>query len=419
MVRQLPMSDLSRDLASLRIDRDAPPSRGWTKKIIIALVVLAGAAGLIYFVAIPYLRAQVFQTKVDVTEITLVSPAQASIELTSTGYVQAQRISKVTPKVTGKVTRVEVQQGQTVKEGDVLYVLDTSDQAAAIAQAKAQVAAARARAQASRASLTEIKLQAERARRLAAHGVRPEAAADDLEARQSSLAQQARAADADVRAAQAQVKALEINLDGYTVLAPIAGRILNKPPEIGEVIAPVPGAAAAELTGAVEIADFSTLVVETDVPEGRLHMVRPGGPCEIVLDAFPSKRFRGKVQEIIPVVNRAKATVTVKVAFVDEPTGVLPDMSARASFLTEALDAAAVKEAPKLVVPESAVTDRGGGKVVFVVNDGKLRMTSVALGEKYAGGWVLTQGPPAGTHVVKNPSGSLSDGQRVEERTDG
>jgi len=419
MFRQLPMSDLSSDLASLRIDRETPPSSGWARKIIIALVILGAAGGAIYFLAIPYLRAQVFQTKVDVTEITLVSPAQASIELTSTGYVQAERVSQVAPKVTGKVTRVDVRQGQTVKAGDVLYVLDASDQAAAIAQAEAQVAAARARAQASRASLTEIKLQAERARKLAARGVRPEATADDLEARQSSLAQSARAADAEVRAAQAQVKALEVNLDGYTVLAPLAGRILNKPPEIGEVIAPVPGAAAAELTGSVEIADFSTLVVETDVPEGRLHMVEPGGPCEIVLDAFPNKRFRGKVKEIVPVVNRAKATVTVKVSFVDEPTGVLPDMSARASFLSEALDAEAVKEQPKLVVPESAITDRGGSKVVFVVDDGKLRMTPVALGEKYAGGFVLTQGPPAGTHVVKNPSGSLSDGQRVEERTDG
>ena len=64
--------------------------------------------------------------------------------------------------------------------------------------------------------------------------------------------------------------------------------------------------------GSVEIADFDTLMVETDVPEQRLHMVTIGGPAEIVLDAFPSRRYRGRTEEITPQVNRSKATVIVR-----------------------------------------------------------------------------------------------------------
>ena len=52
----------------------------------------------------------------------------------------------------------------------------------------------------------------------------------------------------------------------------------------------------------------ASLLVETDVPEGRLHLVKKGGPCEIVLDAYPDKRFRGEVVEVSPRLNRAKAT---------------------------------------------------------------------------------------------------------------
>ena len=109
-------------------------------------------------------------------------------------------------------------------------------------------------------------------------------------------------------------------------------------------------------------------MVETDIPEGApARWSKVGSPCEIVLDAFPGKRYRGEAVEISPRVNRAKATVGVKVKFVDDADGVLPDMSARVSFLTQALDADALAAKPKTVVPASALAERGGAKVVFVL----------------------------------------------------
>lgn len=409
--------DLSADLRSLKIDRSKNPDRTGPLRYAVILGALAGVGALIYFVAIPYVSSRVFKTKVAVTEISMVSPAQASVELTSTGYVKPQRVSNVGPKVSGRVSKVHVAQGERVEAGTVLYELDIADQKAAVAEANARVAAARAQAQTARANLAEIQLQSERATRLAAQGVRPQSNADDLVAKVGSLQKQVSAADAEARASAAVVKSLEVNLDSYTVTTPIAGTILSKPPELGEVVSPSSG--VPDAPGTVEIADFSTLAVETDVPEGRLHMVEVGSRAAIVLDAFPGESYEGKTLEIVPKINRAKATVPVKVAFVDDPKRVLPEMAARVSFLGKEVDAAAAKQPPKLVVPEVALLDRGGAPVVFVVDGGKLRMVAVQVGEAYAGGRVLLQGPPAGTRVVKNPTDALRDGQSVEERTDG
>ena len=83
------------------------------------------------------------------------------------------------------------------------------------------------------------------------------------------------------------------------------------------------------------------------------------------------------------------------------------------------MDAEAIKEPPKVVVPDAALVDRNGAKVVFVLDGGKVRMTPVKIGDAYAGGRILIQGPAVGTKVIKSPSSTLRDGQAVEERIDG
>jgi RND family efflux transporter MFP subunit len=274
------------------------------------------------------------------------------------------------------------------------------------------VTTAKARVMTAQANLVEIRQQATRERRLAGQGLSPTATAEDLEARAQALTQQVVAAEAEVKAAQAEVKSLEINL-GYTkIVAPIDGTVVGKPIQAGELVGGMQGISLAELV------DFTSLLVEADVPEGRLHLLQPGTPTEIVLDAFPGKRYRGKVAEVSPRVNRSKATVTVKVAFVDDRAGVLPDMAARVSFLSEALDAGSLAEPPKQVVPAAAITERGGAKVVFVVNEGAVRMTPVELGPAFGSGFELVRGPAPGTRLVKDPPSTLADGQRIKEQTE-
>jgi RND family efflux transporter MFP subunit len=400
---------LSNDLASLRISRDEkPPSSGWGRRLLAVGLVLGAvlAAGVWFW---PRVEAKLFPMEVEVTTIMTVSPAQSSVQLTSTGYIVPQRVSRVGAKISGRIRVMNVSEGSEVKAGDVLAELEAEDHEAALRTAEARVLAAQAVVQTRQAELADIRQQAKRERSLVDQGVAGRAAAEDLEARAVTLEKQVKAAKASAKATQAEVESLEVNLGYLKVVAPMDGRVVNKPAQAGELV----GVQAGTL---VELADFSSLMAETDVPEARLHLVQKGGPCEIVLDAFPKRRLRGRVEEISPKVNRAKATVTVKVAFVDEPEGVLPEMAARVSFLSEPLDEESLKAAPKVVVPAAAIAERGGAKVVFTLEGGHVRMRNVTVGEPVGSGLELLDGPETGTKVVRGPADTLTDGQQVVEK---
>jgi HlyD family secretion protein len=403
---------LSSDLASLRIDRnERPPSPSSVRAVrrLGAMGVVGGAGVAAWHVAAPMVEAKLFKTEVSVTEVALVSPAQAQIELTSTGYVVPQIQVDVSSKLTGRVEKSNVREGSVVKQGDVLFVLDASDQRTQVASSQARVAAARAREATSRAQLAETELQLAREQMLAASCAVGTATADDLAARAKSLSEQVHATEADVAASQTEVTALSVNLANTTIRAPIDGTVMTKPLQPGDVVNPG--------TSMARMADFNSIVVETDVPEARLHLVKTAGPCEIVLDAYPDKRWRGEVADTSPELNRAKATATVKVRFLDRDATVLPEMAARVSFLDAPLDAAKLSERPKRIVPGNAVTERGGSKVVFTLDSGNARMAPVTLGAPFGDGFELVDGPSPGTKLVSDPGAALADGQEIKEKT--
>lgn len=398
---------LSSELAQLRIDRTSRRAAPWGR--ILGAVLGVGAAAVLAVYAYGKAQGALVKPEVEVTEVALVSPAQATIDLTSTGYVVPQRVAKVGAKVTGRITRTQVREGQHVKAGDVLFSLDPTDQKTAVTSAQARVLAAQARAQTARANVAEIKQQWEREKKLAQSGAVAQATADDLAARVEALDAQVKAADADVVAAKAEVQALSVTLGNFEVTAPIDGAAATKPAEVGDVVGP--------MSVLVELVDFASLLVETDVPEARMGVVKQDGPCEVVFDAYPDKRWRGAVVEIGPRMNRAKATGLVKVRLVDRAPEVRPEMAARVSFLAKPLDPDKLAEPPKVVLPDSAVTERSGAKVVFVLEGDKVRQTTVTLGEAFGGGFVLKDGPRPGTRLVKDPPASLSDGQAVKEKS--
>jgi RND family efflux transporter MFP subunit len=403
---------LSSDLASLRIDRnERPPSPTSLRAVrwVIGLAVVAASALGAWHVAAPMVESKLFKTEVGVTEVALVSPAQAQVQLTSTGYVVPQVEVDVSSKLVGRVEKSNIREGSVVKLNDILFELDASDQRTQVASSQARVAAARAREATSRAQLAETQLQLQREQRLAATGAVGTATADDLGARAKSLEEQVHATEADVTASQTEVTALSVNLANTTIRAPIDGTVITKPLQPGDVVSPG--------TPMARIADFNSIMVETDVPEARLHLVKTGGPCEIVLDAYPDKRWRGEVADTSPQLNRAKATATVKVRFLDRDATVLPEMAARVSFLDAPLDVAKLNERPKRIVPGSAVTERGGAKVVFTLDSGNARMVPVTLGPAFGDGFELVDGPAPGTKLVSDPGTTLGDGQAIKEKT--
>ncbi len=388
----------------------------------LAVLVIAGIG---YLVVAPKVRSSLFVTEVKIGEITLVSPAQAQVQLTATGYVVALVYAKVAARVPGRIAELFVEEGQTIEKGAKVARLEDVDFKTALATARARAAAARAKIAVARASLAELRVQIERETPLVEKGVTAKATLDDLKTRSDSATAAVRAAEADAAAADAETGALEVQLGSYEIITPISGTVVDKLVKVGEGVSPGFGT-----PGVVEVIDMTSLVVEVDVPEARLSQVAVDGPCEIVLDAFPEKRYRGAVKEIGRRVNRSKATVPVKIRFVDAPADpkgdpkgsakakveILPDMAARVSFLTESLDPKALEIPPKLVVPANAIVQRSGADVVFVFDDGDLRMTTVKVGPPFADGRELETKLPAGTKVVLDPPSEFHDGQQVKEK---
>jgi multidrug efflux pump subunit AcrA (membrane-fusion protein) len=103
------------------------------------------------------------------------------------------------------------------------------------------------------------------------------------------------------------------------------------------------------------------------------------------------------------------------VKFVDSTDGILPDMAARVSFLTEEIKAEALQEKPKKVVAADAVIDRGGRGFVFVIEDDKLRIVPVKVGQPVGSSVELLEGPAPGARVVSKPSPDLYEGQGIKE----
>ncbi len=412
------MSDqLSQDLASLRIDRGGSGSsggsapahkpRGSASKVIVPLVIIGAlvAGGV---VAAPYLTSIVFKTEVATTEVLTISPSQAAMDLTSTGYVIPQTVARVGAKVIGRLTKVTVKEGDVVKAGQVLFELDAADQESSLASARARAASARAKIEMAKASAAEIDIQLERDKKLVASGAIASAGVDDLTARSRSLHAQIASAEAETSAANAEANVLSQGMHNLSIVSPINGTVMNKPSQIGDVVGPQ--------TSIVEIADFKTLLVETDVPEIRLGLVKIAGPTEIILDALGSKRHRGEVVDVSPRINRAKATATVKVKFIDEPSRLSPDMSARVSFLSKALDEKDLQAKPKTVVPSAAIVSRDGKKGVFLIDGSNVRFREITTGEALGNGFELLEGPAPGTRIVRDAPPTLSDGKPIKEK---
>lgn len=409
-----PNPSLAEELKSLRIDR-APERRGMPRWLVPALAVIALA--VLALIAWKALGSRLFAPEVDTATVALITPAQGAQLLVATGYVVPQRKANISPRIGGRVAKIFVEDGTVVKAGQVIAVLEDADYRAQVAQAQADLKAAQAREKRAEVELQDAQRQYDREQIVQRKGVSTPAALDAASARLGGAGAARAAAEADVGAARARVEVARVNLENCYVRAPFSGRITQKLTDIGEIVFGFTSAGNAGNGGIASLADFDTLQVEADVSESQVAKLAIGTPAEIALDAFPDRRYRGKVAEVRPRVDRAKATVTVKVAFVDEAKDVLPDMGAKVTFLTRPLDEAAQKAPPTPAIAPDAVVDRGETKAVFVLQANEtVKSVPVVTGAPLGNMVSLREGPAPGTKVVRAPPADLKDGMRVKER---
>ncbi len=409
-------------LSKLAIDRVAPlrRRRPWWKRwwvwLVALVLVAAAAAGALQRGRAP---------AVEIGTVVAAYPSQSIAVLNATGRVVAARRASVSSKATGRLDWLGVQEGQRVKEGDVIARLENRDVAASRDQAAAALAAAQANLVQGEAELADAEAALKRAQELAQGNFVSASMVDAAQARYNKARAAIETLRAQIRVAEANLRAATVAFEQTLIRAPFTGIVLTKSANVGDIVTPF--SAASGTTGAVvTMADMSTLEVEADVSESSIAKIQVDQPAEIQLDAFAELRLAGSVSRIVPTVDRSKATLLVKVRFDETDPRVLPDMSAKVAFLSRKLAPDERKPVPA-VRPQSIVR-RDGRDFVFLVaghtavaggearkdadTGAPVRLTPVTVGGK-VGDLVRVEGLAPGARVVINPPERLADGQAV------
>ncbi len=349
--------------------------------------------------------------RVQVATVSQVYPSQTFTLLNASGYVVAQRKAAISSKITGRIIELNVEEGSRVRKGDVIARLESNDVSAARDQAAANVKAAQANLLSSEANFRDASLTFARNKQLVKNGYIAQADYDTSEARFKSAKAAVEAAEQSMKAAAAALKGAEVAVD-YTILrSPFDAVVLTKNADIGDIVTPI-GATANVQSAVVTIADMNSLVVEVDVSESNIGEVKLGQPCEIQLDALPGLRFRGQTHMIVPTADRTKATVMVKVRFVDLDGRILPEMSAKVAFLSR--EVAADETKPFTAINQSAIAAKEGKKKLFLIEDGKAKEVVVTTGRQMGDMVEILQGAKAGDKAVLRPSDKLHDGSKIK-----
>ena len=397
------LSRLAIDRSGASVTRPRRPlwKRWWIWALVIAVVIAAA------FVV----RSRAAAQPVELATVAAAYPSSTVAVLNATGRVVAQRRASVSSKGTGRLEWLGVQEGQMVKEGDIIARLENRDVAAQREQAAAQVQAARANLAQGQAELQDAQAALNRAQDLAKQNFISGSALDTAEARYNKSRAQIDTLKAQIGVAEANLRVAGVAFDQTLIRAPFTGIVLTKSANVGDIVTPF--SSASGTTGAVvTMADMETLEVEADVSESSIAKIKVAQPAEIQLDAFPDLRLLGEVSRIVPTVDRSKATLLVKVRFVERDARVLPDMSTKVAFLSRSLQPEERKPVPAL--RPDAIVKRGGADVVFVVDAASIvKPVPVKTGDK-VGDLVRVDGVAPGTRVVAAPPERLAAGARVE-----
>jgi HlyD family secretion protein len=420
------MTDLSTDLAALRIpseDRGGRRGPGAIVAGIIALLLVVGAGVWFYTARLQAARVKVAAAAAPQAAGSTGAPAV----LNASGYVTARRRATVSSKVTGKVLDVLVEEGHPVREGQVLAHLDDTQARAALNLADAQLASSRKAAAEDQARLKQAELTLVRLQQLVKENVVGKAELDSAQAEVDALRARIAYSQQQVGVAERQVDMQRANLNDMVVRAPFSGVAISKDAQPGEMISPVSAGGGFTRTGICTIVDMSSLEIEVDVNESYINRVRAGQKVEAVLDAYPDWTIPSHVITTIPSADRQKATVKVRIGF-DPPVRagssragsqldprILPDMGVKVSFLRDEPAAGQPRTAvARAIVPKSAVRSIDGRAVVFVVAGDRVERRAVSVGEENGDRVEVLSGVSAGERVVVDGPQNLKDGDKVK-----
>jgi HlyD family secretion protein len=445
------MDEISTELSKLRIDKSQrgetkePGGKGKWVVLFLILVLVGGTIG-----------AYAYLNRKQAVVVDVIHPRQEqsgdSAVLVSTGYVVAHHKIQVGSKISGRVAWIGVEKGDQVRKDQLVVRLEDREYRAQYDQATASYDSAIARlAELERGSRpeeidrakadmdrAEAQLRADesnfkRVENLVKQGIAAAQLLDDARGRydtsRAALASAAKTYELsklgprkeqidNARSQVAQAKAAadyaKTILDATEIRVPTAGTILERNVEQGEMVTTSFVGAEGAKGFVVTLADLNDIQVELDINQNDFNRVTSNQPCTAVSDAYPDRVYKCRVTEIAPEANRQKATVQVKVKFLEPDKYVKPEMNARVTFLSaqpeskEAKKTESAADTPKLyVIPKNTIQDRADGKVVFVLADGMVQSKPVTVAREV--------GPDAYVSAGLSGSESIISGEILKQ----
>ncbi len=412
------------DLASLRIERSDKPSivrssgpgprgtgRNWASTFSsLATIALIGGLGIIGYEQYERYKPAPL---VMIAQSQRMSAAEAEMVLSAKGYVKARDQALIGVKASGRVERVLVDEGQKVKKGDLIAILEHGDIEAVLDARRATLERTLAQIQEAKATLLEKEHRADRARKLLdSRHISAEDLDRDLTELEVARAKQF-ALEADLKLVQAQIRESQESYNNMFIHAPFDGVVLSKDADVGETI--TPGSLADAGRGSVAtIADLDRVDIEADVTEGLLGKLSIGQAAEATVDAFPDRRYHGRINKVVPLGDRTRGTVKVKVEIEDCDGRLFPDLVSTVYFLSDRSKSRSQSGDLVIYIPKSAIITRNRETFVWVYREeGTVTKRFIEVEPAKGDSARVLKGIDAGVSIVVDPPSTLKENDRV------
>ncbi|MGN6135641.1 MAG: efflux RND transporter periplasmic adaptor subunit [Aureliella sp.] len=419
-------------MAALRIDRSTPPPRrggSWVRRFVwLAGLLGLGAAAYVGVAATGILGDQTLwlgdwlavpdalksRPEVRLVRASVERGRSADATVVATGYLESRRQAKIGARAPGRIEVVNVEEGSRVKKDDILAVLEHADLDASLAATAASLSRAQAAHAEQRILIAQNKREFERMRTLRQSNGISQSEYDQANFQYESAVARLESLAADIQLAEARLREAEQLKENMFIRAPFDGTVISKDAEVGESILPGGMGEASGRGSAVTIADLEHLEVDCDVKEDYISRVTADQGAEVAVDAVPGKRYHGVVRKIIPMGDRARATIKVKVAITDVDERLFPEMSATVYFLPAQTADAVVTEEPRMFCAAEAVVEDAQGKLVWIVDKAAhAQPKRVTVGSTKDGRVEILSGLEGDERIIAKPS-ELRAGQAVK-----
>lgn len=333
----------------------------------------------------------------------------------ATGFLESRRQARIGARATGRIEQINVEEGSKVMTHDILAVLEHADLDASLNASQAVAARARSELLEQDVEIERTRREFERAEKTMASKSMAPSDFDKARFQRDAAVARKVSLEAALQLAEARVQEASQLRENMFVRAPFEGTVISKDAELGESIMPGGMGEASGRGSVVTIADLDHLEVDCDVKEDFISRVSPDQQAEVSVDAVPEVRYRGRVRKIIPMGDRARATVKVRVEILDADARLFPEMSSTVFFLPDTpANKAEQPEMVRFFCPSTAVVNEESVSFVWLItDDDRLKKSTVTTGASRDARTEITSGLTGGEKVVVNPRDELSDGMLV------